>query len=89
MVNKSVKRMKRCFFEVSSVDKNDLGIRPFSVEEKLPGLGIPYLLRDLNTPAYILNRAFIYVILKEVFSVASFKLNLFYDPGSVILASTL
>ena len=89
MVKRSVKRKKRCFFVASSVNKNNIGIWPFSVEEKLPSLGIPYLLRDLNTPADILNRAFIYVILTIVFIVASLKLNLFYLSGSVILASTL
>ena len=59
---------------VSSVNENNPRIWSLCLDEKVAGLGAPYLLCDFNVPAHRLNWAFIDVFVAEVFILTSIEL---------------
>ena len=58
---------------MSSVNENNPSIWSLCLDEKVAGLGAPYLLCDFNVPAHRLNRAFIDVFVAEVFILYSIE----------------
>ena len=67
---------------MSLVNENNPSIWSLCLDEKVAGLGAPYLLCDFNRPDYSLNRAFI----SDVF-VAKVSILIWIEPSYYALNS--